>query len=209
MAAAAQQNEHAKVDSRLIVISGPSGSGKSTILKKLFAEFPNRFGFSVSHTTRAPRPGEVPGRDYHYITREQFGAMVADEAFIEHAQYGSNLYGTSLAAIDDVARQDRVCILDIEMEGVKQVANNPRLPRRPRFLFLSPPTIAELEKRLRGRATETEDLLQLRLKQAEVEMEFATSGGIHDKIVVNDDLERAYKEVRDWIVGEAEAQSEA
>ncbi|KAK8175839.1 P-loop containing nucleoside triphosphate hydrolase protein [Phyllosticta citrichinensis] len=202
-------NEQAKVDSRLIVISGPSGSGKSTILKKLFAEFPNRFGFSVSHTTRAPRPGEVPGRDYHYITRDVFASMVADDAFIEHAQYGSNLYGTSLAAIEDVARADRVCILDIEMQGVKQVANNPRLPHRPRFLFLSPPSIAELEKRLRGRGTETEELLQERLKQAEVEMEFARTGGIHDKIVVNDDLERAYKEVRDWIVGEAEAQSEA
>ncbi|KAK7562680.1 P-loop containing nucleoside triphosphate hydrolase protein [Phyllosticta citricarpa] len=211
-AAAAQQKkkQQSKIDSRLIVISGPSGSGKSTILKKLFAEFPDRFGFSVSHTTRSPRAGEVPGRDYHYVDRATFESLIAANAFIEHATYGSNLYGTTTGAVEDVARQGRVCILDIEMEGVKQVANSPALPNRPRFLFLSPPSLDELERRLRGRGTEKEETLLQRLKQAEVEMEFARTSGIHDKIVVNDDLETAYKEVRDWIVGgDAEPQKEA
>ncbi|KAK8244233.1 guanylate kinase-like protein [Phyllosticta capitalensis] len=198
----------AKIDTRPIVISGPSGSGKSTILKKLFAEFPDRFGFSVSHTTRSPRAGEVDGREYHFVPRPEFERMIQDNAFIEHASFGANYYGTSIAAIDNIAKQNRVCILDIEMEGVKQVANNPHLPQRPRFLFLSPPNLEELEKRLRGRGTETEDSLQKRLTQAKVEMEFAKTGGIHEKIVVNDDLETAYKEVRDWIVGE-EAQKHA
>ena len=100
-----------------IVISGPSGSGKSTLLKRLFDAYPDRFGFSVSHTTRAPRPGEEHGKAYFFTDRESFLKLVDEGGFIEHAQFGSNLYGTSVEAVKKVRDEGgRCCILDIEME---------------------------------------------------------------------------------------------
>lgn len=102
---------------RPIVISGPSGSGKSTLLKRLFAAYPTHFGFSVSHTTRAPRPGEEHGIAYIFTTKEDFLKLVDEGGFIEHAQFGSNLYGTSVEAVRKVRDEGgRCCILDIEME---------------------------------------------------------------------------------------------
>ncbi|KAL4868194.1 hypothetical protein BDV12DRAFT_107106 [Aspergillus spectabilis] len=182
---------------RPVVVSGPSGTGKSTLLKRLFAEFPDTFGFSVSHTTRAPRPGEQHAREYYFTTKEDFLDLVSKNGFIEHAQFGGNHYGTSVQAVKDIAAKERICILDIEMEGVKQVK---KTDLNARFLFLAPPSVEELEKRLRGRGTETEESLQKRLTQAKSELEYAQQPGAHDKIVVNDDLETAYKELRDYIV---------
>jgi guanylate kinase len=101
---------------RPIVVSGPSGAGKSTLLKRLFDTYPDRFGFSVSHTTRSPRPGEEDGKAYNFVTREEFQKLIDENGFIEHAQFGSNLYGTSVQAVRNVAEQGRTCILDIEME---------------------------------------------------------------------------------------------
>ncbi|KAH7094562.1 P-loop containing nucleoside triphosphate hydrolase protein [Paraphoma chrysanthemicola] len=186
---------------RAIVISGPSGAGKSTILKRLFEEYPDKFGFSVSHTTRGPRGGEQHGKDYNFVTKEEFLDLVDQKGFIEHAQFGDNHYGTSIKAVNDIAEKGRICILDIEMEGVKQVANHPTFPR-PRFLFLSPPSMEVLEQRLRSRATDKEEAILKRLKQAKNEMEFAKSAEApHDKIVVNDDLDKAYKEAKEFIIG--------
>ncbi|KAH7084914.1 P-loop containing nucleoside triphosphate hydrolase protein [Paraphoma chrysanthemicola] len=186
---------------RAIVISGPSGAGKSTILKRLFEEYPDKFGFSVSHTTRGPRGGEQHGKDYYFVTKEEFLDLVDQKGFIEHAQFGDNHYGTSIKAVNDIAEKGRICILDIEMEGVKQVANHPTFPR-PRFLFLSPPSMEVLEQRLRSRATDKEEAILKRLKQAKNEMEFAKSAEApHDKIVVNDDLDKAYKEAKEFIIG--------
>ena len=101
---------------RPVVVSGPSGAGKSTLLKRLFDQYPDRFGFSVSHTTRAPRPGEEDGVAYNFVTKEAFQKLVAENGFIEHAQFGSNFYGTSVQAVKNVAEKGRTCILDIEME---------------------------------------------------------------------------------------------
>lgn len=101
---------------RPIVISGPSGAGKSTILKRLFDEFPDNFGFSVSHTTRGPRAGEEDGRHYHFVTKDEFLNLIENKGFIEHAQFGGNHYGTSIKAVEDIAAKGRTCILDIEME---------------------------------------------------------------------------------------------
>ncbi|CAL5869999.1 uncharacterized protein PFLUO_LOCUS4232 [Penicillium psychrofluorescens] len=182
---------------RPVVISGPSGTGKSTLLKRLFAEYPDKFGFSVSHTTRSPRPGEQDGREYNFTTKEAFLDLVAQNGFIENAQFGGNYYGTSVQAVKDVADKSRICILDIEMEGLKQVK---RTDLNARFLFLSPPSLEELERRLRGRGTESEDSLGQRLAQARNELEYAQQPGAHDKIVVNDDLETAYTDLRDWVV---------
>ncbi|PYH95883.1 guanylate kinase [Aspergillus ellipticus CBS 707.79] len=182
---------------RPVVVSGPSGTGKSTLLKRLFAEFPDTFGFSVSHTTRSPRTGEKHGRDYYFTTKEDFLDLVNKNGFIEHAQFGGNYYGTSVQAVKNIAEQSRICILDIEMEGVKQVK---RTDLNARFLFLAPPSAEELERRLRGRGTETEESLNKRLAQANNELAFSKEPGAHDKIVVNDDLEKAYTELRSWIV---------
>ena len=99
-----------------IVVSGPSGSGKSTLLKRLLDQYPDTFRFSVSHTTRAPREGEQHGKDYHYTNKDDFRKMVDEGGFIEHAQFGSNLYGTSVQAVKNVKDEGRICILDIEME---------------------------------------------------------------------------------------------
>ncbi|KAL8930259.1 MAG: hypothetical protein Q9208_000876 [Pyrenodesmia sp. 3 TL-2023] len=203
---------------RPIVISGPSGSGKSTILKRLFAAYPDTFGFSVSHTTRPPRPTEQDGREYSFTTTPLFLALVESGGFIEHAQFGGNYYGTSVKAVKDVAERGRICVLDIEMEvsfifpfcdfrvactsrersgGVKQVK---KTDLNARFLFLSPPSIEVLEQRLRGRGTDDEESVRKRLQQAEKEMEYSKEEGAHDKVVVNDDLEKAYKEVEEWLV---------
>ncbi|PYI18798.1 guanylate kinase [Aspergillus japonicus CBS 114.51] len=182
---------------RPVVVSGPSGTGKSTLLKRLFADYPNTFGFSISHTTRSPRAGEQDGREYYFTTKEDFLDLVSKHGFIEHAQFGGNHYGTSVQAVKNIAEQGRICILDIEMEGVKQVK---RTDLNARFLFLAPPSVEELERRLRGRNTETEESLKKRLAQAKNELEYAKEPGAHDKIVVNDDLEKAYAELRDFIV---------
>ena len=99
-----------------IVISGPSGSGKSTLLARLFEQYPDRFGFSISHTTRAPRGKEQHGVEYNFTTKDAFMSLVGDGGFIEHAQFGSNLYGTSVEAVKNVAEHGKICILDIEME---------------------------------------------------------------------------------------------
>ncbi|TKX21390.1 guanylate kinase [Elsinoe australis] len=183
---------------RPIVVSGPSGSGKSTLLKRLLEKYPDRFGFSISHTTRSPRQGEQDGREYHFVTRDAFQQKVSENGFIENAQFGSNLYGTSFAAVDDVSKSGKTCILDIEMEGVKQVKKS-HLDAR--FLFLQPPSVEVLEQRLRGRGTDKEEAILERLKQAEKELEFAKTG-VHDQIVVNDDLEKAWGEFEKFCVPE-------
>lgn len=124
--------------------------------------------------------------------------MISEGKFIENAQFGSNLYGTSFEAVEKVQEKGLQCILDIEMEGVKQIKKS---HLQCRFLFLSPPSLEVLEQRLRGRATDSEDAVLKRLAQAKNEMEFSKTEGVHDQIVVNDDLEKAYQEVRKFIVG--------
>lgn len=134
------------------------------------------------------------------MTREAFDALVVAGGFVEHATFGGNSYGTSIAAVQKIAEEGRTCILDIEMEGVKQVASHPFFPR-PKFLFLQPPSLEVLEKRLRGRGTDKEEAVLKRLKQAEVEMAFAQGGEApHDAVVINDDLDMAYEEVRSCVV---------
>ncbi|GAA5835680.1 hypothetical protein JCM11251_002996 [Rhodosporidiobolus azoricus] len=189
---------------RPVVICGPSGTGKSTLLKKLFNEFPDKFGFSISHTTRAPRPGEERGVSYHYVTREAFQDLVAKDGFIEHAEFSGNCYGTSVQSVEDVKKGGKMCILDIDTQGVKLIKkNHPYL--NPLYVFISPPSLSSLKTRLTGRGTESAESMSARLAAAVGELEYAKSGAF-DVVVVNDDLERAYKVLRDVIVeGKTEA----
>ncbi|GAD92899.1 hypothetical protein SMAC_01050 [Paecilomyces variotii No. 5] len=187
---------HLPPDRRPIVISGPSGVGKGTLYKRLFEKHPDTFALSVSHTTRKPRPGEQEGVDYHYVTKEDFQDLISKDGFVEWAQFGDNLYGTSKSTIQEQSAKGRVVVLDIEMEGVKQVQ---RSDIKARYVFIAPPSEEELEKRLRGRATDAEGSILKRLAQAKLELEYAKTPGVHDKTIVNDDLEKAYKELEEWV----------
>ncbi|KAF5021767.1 hypothetical protein F66182_6217 [Fusarium sp. NRRL 66182] len=178
-------------DRRPLVICGPSGVGKGTLIKLLFSRHPDTFTLSVSHTTRGPRDGESDGVDYHFVTKEAFRDLISKDGFVEHAQFGSNLYGTSKATIEEQTAKGRVVVLDIEMEGVKQVKNS---SIDARYVFVSPPDAEELEKRLRGRGTETEESIQQRLGRAQDELAWARTAEF-DKILVNDDLEKTYQEL--------------
>ncbi|KAJ3316137.1 hypothetical protein HDU76_002054 [Blyttiomyces sp. JEL0837] len=200
-----------------LVISGPSGVGKSTLLKRLFAKYPNSFGFSVSHTTRGPRPGEEDGKAYHFVTREKFVELLEAKAFIENAEFSGNMYGTSFEAVKSVSDQGKICVLDVEMNGyasndreacenlysdrliLDQVKNIKKTDLNAKFIFIRPPTVEDLEKRLRGRGTETEESLQKRLAAAKAEIEYADTGA-HDKVIVNDIEEEAYKNLEEYIL---------
>jgi len=176
-----------------IVVFGPSGSGKSTLIKKLEAsEDWGLFGFSVSHTTRQPRPGEQDGLAYHFVSRARFAAMVEQGEFIEHAEFGGNCYGTSVAAVSQVSQhQKKRCILDIDAQGVKLILkNHPGLD--PLIIFVCPPSLETLRKRLEGRGTESAESLQSRLAMAQSEIEYAKSGCPH-LVIVNDDVDHAYR----------------
>jgi len=187
-------------DRRPIVISGPSGVGKGTLYNRLFEQHPNCFTLSVSHTTRQPRQGESDGVHYHFIDRPEFLAKIEKDDFVEHAEFGGNCYGTSKETIETQSAKGQVVLLDIEMEGVKQVK---KTDIDARYIFIAPPNMAELESRLRGRGTETEEKIQKRLAQAKKELEYSTTPGVHDIIIVNDDLDAAYKKLEDFVYGAA------
>uniref|UniRef100_U5ETQ0 Guanylate kinase n=1 Tax=Corethrella appendiculata TaxID=1370023 RepID=U5ETQ0_9DIPT len=189
---------------RPLVICGPSGSGKSTLLKKLFKEFPETFGFSVSHTTRKPRPGEENAIHYHFVSVEDMQAAIENGEFIETAVFSGNMYGTSKQSVENVQNQGKVCVLDIEIEGVKQVRNSDRL--NPLLVFVEPPSIDELERRLRARNTETDESLKKRLNTAKIEIEYGTTPGNFHIVIHNQNLKQAYTDLRDFILRELEVQ---
>ncbi|KAI1184462.1 guanylate kinase [Nemania serpens] len=187
-------------DRRPLVISGPSGVGKGTLIRRLFDSHPDAFTLSVSHTTRGPRPGEAHGVDYFYVQMAEFEDLVAADGFVEHAQFGSNRYGTSKATIEEQTAKGKVVVLDIEMEGVKQIRKS---SIDARFVFVKPPSFEALENRLRSRGTEDEASITKRLNQAKKELEYADTPGVHDIIIVNDDLDTAYKQLEDYVYNSA------
>ncbi|XP_045582117.1 guanylate kinase isoform X2 [Procambarus clarkii] len=180
-----------------LVLCGPSGVGKSTLLNKLLDEFGPHFGFSVSHTTRSPREGEEHGKHYYFVTRQEMQLAIDDGNFIEHAEYSGNLYGSSKSAVNDVLKSGRICILDIDTQGVKQVKNT---DLRAQFVFIKPPSIEVLTKRLQGRGTETEEKLNIRLATAIEELEYGAVEGNFDIVIVNNDVDEAYQQLREFIL---------
>jgi guanylate kinase len=182
---------------RPIVMCGPSGVGKGTLINRLMADFPGKFGFSVSHTTRAPRPGETDGVHYNFVEKAAMEADIADGKFLEHAHVHENIYGTSLAAVEAVATKGQVCILDIDVQGAEIVKKS---TLDALFVFIAPPSMEELEKRLRGRGTEKEESIQKRLANAAGEMAKTEVDGFFHAVIVNDDLEKAYGELKTVVI---------
>ncbi|XP_068951959.1 guanylate kinase isoform X3 [Petaurus breviceps papuanus] len=178
---------------RPVVLSGPSGAGKSTLLKKLLQEYGNIFGFSVSHTTRSPRPGEENGKDYHFVTREEMQREIDAGEFIEHAEFSGNMYGTSKAAVQAVQAMNQICLLDIDLQGVRNIK---KTELHPIYISIQAPSLDILEKRLRDRKTETEESLQKRLAAAAADMESSKEPDLFDLIIINDDLDEAYLMLR-------------
>ncbi|RXM29598.1 Guanylate kinase [Acipenser ruthenus] len=191
---------------RPVVLSGPSGAGKSTLLKRLLREYEGVFGFSVSHTTRNPRPGEENGKDYHFVTKEVMQQGIGTGDFIENAEFSGNMYGTSKAAVQDVQAKNLICILDIDMQGVKNIK---KTDLNPIYISVQAPSVDILEKRLRDRQTETEESLQKRLDAARTDMEISKEPGLFDIVIINDDLEEAYGKLKSVLIEEIEKVQES
>jgi guanylate kinase len=177
------------------VVSAPSGTGKTSVCRRVIERDP-QIEFSVSHTTREPRPGEREGVDYHFVGMEEFRALADEDAFVEYAEYGGNLYGTSWRSLDDPLARGRDLLLEIEVQGARQI----RARRADaRFLFLLPPSMEELARRLRKRGTDDEAQMERRLETAKLELR-----EVHgfDYAVVNDELELAVTSVCEIIEAE-------
>ncbi|MBQ1459464.1 MAG: guanylate kinase [Oscillospiraceae bacterium] len=180
---------------KTFIVSGPSGVGKSTVLRALFQGRDDLY-FSVSATTRAPREGEVDGKDYHFISADRFRSMIEEDAFLEYAEYVSNFYGTPKKFVDEAMDAGKDVILDIEIQGAAQV--NAKRPETVR-IFIAPPSWEELERRLTARGTDTPEKIQKRLLRAKVELDSASG---YDYFVINDTVEQAVEELRAILLAE-------
>ena len=158
----------------------------------LVNKFPDVFGFSVSHTTRDPRVGEEDGVQYHFVTCEDMSQAITEGKFIEHAQVHTNYYGTSFAAVQHIQEQGKICILDIDVQGVQNVKLS---GLECCYVFIAPPTIDELERRLRGRMSDTDDRISIRLHNARGEIAYGMEPGNFDAVIVNDTLGQTYAEI--------------
>ncbi|VDK69140.1 unnamed protein product [Onchocerca ochengi] len=190
-----------------IVISGPSGGGKSTVIAKTMETYPNAFAFAVSHTTRKSRPGEIDGKNYWFVTEKKFKEMIENNEFLEHATFGGNMYGTSKKALEDVSKAGCICILDVELQGVRSIH---KCGLDAKYVLIRAPTLNILEQRLRARKTETEESLKKRMKHAEEDLNAGSFSlfpcfkvyrlildaepNLFDFVIINDDFERAYND---------------
>lgn len=179
----------------LIVVSGPSAAGKGTVCRELLNCQPDLV-FSVSATTRPPRPGEVDGKNYYFISRDEFERMVAAGEMLEWAEVYGNFYGTPRKAVVEWLEQGRDVLLEIDIQGARQVRR--QFPRGV-FIFLMPPSLAELERRIRERGTETEEAVRRRLASAAAEIAACRE---YDYVVVNDRVEDAVAKIRAIITAE-------
>ena len=176
----------------LFVFSGPSGVVKGTLKAKLFEEFADRIAYSVSATTRGPREGEVDGKDYFFISRQEFERRVKNNEFLEHAEFAGNCYGTPRAYVEKLLDSGMNVVLEIDVQGALQVMKS--MPECV-SVFILPPSFEELEHRLRGRGTETEEKVRERLETAKRELPYAPQ---YDYQIVNGgDIEAAYQSLRE------------
>ncbi|GAB4229191.1 MAG: guanylate kinase [Elainellaceae cyanobacterium] len=169
---------------RLIVLTGPSGVGKGTLLRSLLKRHPDLY-LSVSVTTRSPRPGEINGKHYEFVSRPEFERMVLNNELIEWAEFAGNCYGTPRRPVEEQIRRGQWVVLEIELEGARQIRRT--FPEALR-IFILPPSMLELEYRLRSRGQDSEEAIARRLKRAQAEVDAA---GEFDFQVINDDLDKA------------------
>lgn len=177
----------------LVVVSGFSGAGKGTLMKALLSQYASQYALSISATTRSPRVGEEHGREYFFLKKEAFEQMIAEDALIEHACYVGNYYGTPKSYVMEQMEAGKDVILEIEIQGALKVKE--KFPET-LLLFVTPPNAQELEARLRGRGTETEDVIRDRLKRAAEEAEYMEQ---YDYILVNDVLEDCVEKMHELI----------
>jgi guanylate kinase len=180
----------------LFIISAPSGTGKTTILKRVISELES-IVFSVSHTTRAPRIGEKEGVDYFFVEKDTFETMQKKGLFLEWAEVHANLYGTSSHAVKELTEQGKDVILDIDVQGARQVMDKVR--EKVFFVFIAPPSLQELEKRLANRGTESESVISTRLKNAHDEMKSLEH---YDYVIVNEQVDRGVEVLKSIIIAE-------
>lgn len=179
----------------LFIISAPSGAGKTTLARGLNEALPNT-AFSISHTTRPQRRNEVHGVDYYFVSQRKFREMVERGEFLEYARVYGNWYGTSMAAVKELMDQGKVVLLDIDWQGARDVRL--RMPGS-MSIFILPPSLEELEKRLRERDQDSDEVIQQRMEQARDEMQHADE---YEFIVANDDFDRALEELCAIVSGE-------
>ena len=182
----------------LIVVSGFSGAGKGTIMKGLLDKYADDYALSVSATTRAPRPGEVHGTHYFFVSRDEFREMIHRDDLLEYAEYVNNYYGTPKKYVEDQLKAGKNVILEIEIQGALKVRE--KFPDT-KLLFVTTPTADELKSRLLGRGTETADVIEARLSRA---YEESLGMELYDYLVINDDLEQTVDLVHQLIQNECE-----
>lgn len=180
----------------LIVLSGPSGVGKGTVRKALFSQPDIQLQYSISVTTRKPREGEVDGVDYFFKTREQFEQMIRQNELLEWAEYVGNYYGTPIEYVEKTLQEGKDVFLEIEVQGAMQVR---KVFPEALFIFLAPPSLSELRKRIEMRGTESEELIRDRLKAAKEELEMMDA---YDYVVENDQVELACERIRAIVMAE-------
>lgn len=179
-------------DGTLFIVSGPSGAGKTTLIRNVKDQLQPlgiELYFSVSHTTRRPRTGEVPGVSYYYVEADEFAAMVGRGEFLEWAHVHAHRYGTSRAEVVDRLKAGQDVILDIDYQGARQIANDPELEPRSLSVFIFPPSLDTLRVRLRDRGLNTDDEIDLRLRKAIDEIDEGKD--FYDYIIINDNLDAA------------------
>jgi guanylate kinase len=187
-AASSASSRHPLGPGRVLLVSGPSGSGKSTLCKRLLQD--PRVEFSVSATTRPMRPGEVDGREYHFVDRDRFRQLIAAGAFIEHAEVHGNLYGTLKAPMESALRMGKIYLVEIDVQGALQLR---QLGIEAVYVFIDVPSMQELRQRLEARGTDAPDVIARRLAKAEWERSERVK---YDHVIVNDDLERSFRELQ-------------
>jgi guanylate kinase len=174
---------------RLYVVAAPSGAGKTSLVKALMEREP-RIQFSVSYTTRLPRPNEIPGRDYHFVSQERFQEMIANDEFLEHARVFDHCYGTGVRTVQEALSNGEQLLLEIDWQGARQVRL--RIPEAV-SIFILPPSRVALEQRLKGRSTDSDQIIQRRLRDAAEDLSHWRE---FDYVVVNDQFEQAIEDLQ-------------
>jgi guanylate kinase len=188
--------------SNLCILSAPSGSGKTTLVKRLLEEL-DFLRFSISTTTRKPRTGEQEGVDYYFITREEFEYQAEKGAFLEHAVVHGNMYGTSISEVYRITMPGLVGILDIDIQGFRQIKKQ---FDEVTTVFIAPPNLDELRRRLLSRGTDDPESIELRLRQAQIEMAFRTD---FDTVIINENIDEAYATLKRLLISMKESAQES